>query len=81
MPDTDSVQRPVRTYREALREWQAQYFAHLLYIHEGEVRRAAKAIGMNRTQFYKSIKPLGLYKPKRAVNRGNDNWQRLGSTE
>jgi DNA-binding NtrC family response regulator len=67
------------SYRDALREWRRQYFAALLFQHDGRVASVAKAIGVNRTHLHRQLINLGLRQglsPNRG-NRGNETWQAL----
>lgn len=80
------------TYRDALRQWERQFFSLLMLEHEGRVQDIAKACGLNRTHLYRilerlelvELRPLRVLSEKnldrrtRRDNKGNDAWQQLG---
>lgn len=57
-------------YREALQEFQTKYWETLLFEHDGNVSKTAKAAGVNRTALHKTLLTLGLKEP----NSHMGNW-------
>jgi len=53
-----------RTFARALEEFQKTYFSGLLAVHHGNLARAAREAGLDRSQFFRKIVALGLHQPR-----------------
>ncbi len=54
------------------------YLRSIIRRANGEISKAAKLAGVNRTHFYKMLKKYKISTPKRRVNLGNAEWRALG---
>lgn len=60
------------TYRDAVRKFEARYWAAALSDQGGRVQEAARVTGKNRTELYRIMRSLGLYvAPPRRGNWGD----------
>jgi transposase-like protein len=67
----------VKTYVDALHEFQAQYWKEAFEQCQS-VAEVSRKSGVNRTDIYKKMSKLGLHHPvRRPTNRGNPEWQDL----
>ena len=77
-PTVDAV---IETYREAknkaIKEFDQEYFAQLLLIAEGSLKKVLELSGMHKKNFYDKIKDCGLstktYKNKKVLEIENEN--------
>lgn len=53
------------TYKAELLKFEKGYFARLLALAGGNMAAAARAAGMDRSQFFRKIRTLGLHEPRR----------------
>lgn len=61
-----------RSYARALKDFQRNYFSGLLTSHHGNLARAAREAGLDRSQFFRKIVALGLHQPRalgKSVNK------------
>jgi DNA-binding NtrC family response regulator len=77
----------MKTYKQALLEWQKEFITAAIIASEGSMIKAAQSVGVNRSHFYKLCDRVGIrrddqrLRPPRKANKGNEAWQKLGQQE